>query len=92
MEEITMVRIAPGGHTVAILVGTAKLVFVRPSGVVKTVPVAHNAGVTHLEWSPKGEWIYAASKSSTFIYGYRCEAPAEAKQTKESAQPRSRKR
>lgn len=69
-EAIALARISPNGNTVALFTESGKLYFYRKTGLVKTVPLAHNAPVTNMEWSPDNSWVVISSQLSPFIYGY----------------------
>lgn len=69
-EPIKIIRISPGGDTLAILLENGELLFVRKEGVVKKVEVAHQQTPSDVQWTRDGKWVVVISTSSQFIYGY----------------------
>ena len=69
-EPVKIVRLAPGGETLAVLIESGALLFVRKEGVVKRVDVAHQHVVSDMQWTHDGKWVVVMSTASQFIYGY----------------------
>jgi WD40 repeat protein len=74
-DDILLVRIAPGGETIAILLAGGTLVFCKKKeGIVKTVELAHNAldnpADARMAWEASGRWVFLGSVTSPFIYAY----------------------
>jgi hypothetical protein len=74
-HDIALVRIAPGGDTIAILFAGGALAFCKKKdGMVKTVDLAHNAlenaEDARMAWDASGSWLFLGSLASPFIYAY----------------------
>jgi WD40 repeat protein len=74
-DDIVLVRIAPGGETIAILLAGGTLAFcTKKGGIVKTIEFAHNVlenpADAKMAWEASGRWVFLGSAASPFIYAY----------------------